>query len=34
MDKYTNNECENLIIEAVIKSLIDLGDIAKRKEVL
>lgn len=33
MDKYTNNERENLIMRAVIKSLTDLGGVAKRKEV-
>lgn len=33
MDEYTNNERENLIMKAVIKSLTDLGGVAKRKEV-
>ena len=33
MDEYTNNERENLIMKAVIKSLTDLGGIEKRKEV-
>jgi|GEM_PF-222168 len=33
MDEYTNNERENLIMRAVIKSLTDLGGVAKRKEV-
>ena len=33
MDEYTNNERENLIMKAVIKSLTDLGGVEKRKEV-
>lgn len=34
MEEYTNNERKNLIMKAVIKSLIDLGGVAKRKEVI
>src|SRR5699024_1708269 len=33
MDEYTNNERENLIMRAAIKSLTDVGGVAKRKEV-